>query len=101
MNQSTQATPRCELRERLLAHMSQTRKALIEAQELQLTEMRPLSALGHSSRRPFGADLIAAATAWKQARLSYERHIREHGCSPMLGMALQCEAHKSDQSNAV
>ncbi|HLM99849.1 MAG TPA: hypothetical protein VK335_11230 [Bryobacteraceae bacterium] len=81
MNQSTHRKFPCERRERLFKYMAQTVKALIEAQEEQgIPICRCSSKVGHSFGRGFGTDLIAAATAWKSARLAYEQHVREHGC---------------------
>lgn len=81
MNQSTHGKFPCERRERLFKYMARTVKTLIEAQEEQgIPICRCSSKLGHSLGRGVGADLIAAATAWKRARLSYEQHVKEHGC---------------------
>jgi len=82
MLQSNRRTLPCEHRERLYKYMSQTTKALVAAQEQQLTDMPPSAhKSNHFSGRGFGSDLIAAAMAWKRARLSYEQHVKEHGCS--------------------
>jgi len=82
MSETALKTSYCDHRERLVSYMSQTKKALMEAQETPMTDMHPLPSKRSSSfRRAFGTDLLAAATAWKRARLSYEKHIREHGCS--------------------
>jgi|SRR5579864_3726724 len=81
MDQSTHRKFPCERRERLFTYMAQTVKTLIEAQEGNgLPVCRCSSEVGHSLGRGGGGDLIAAATAWKRARLSYEQHVSEHGC---------------------
>ncbi len=82
MHQNNHKKFPCEQRERLYAYMSQKIEALVEAQEQQLTELRPSSfKAGQSSGRGFGMNLIAVAKEWKRARMSYEQHIREHGCA--------------------
>jgi hypothetical protein len=72
INERIHRTLPCEYRERLLKYTAQTVRDLVAAQEQPGTS----PTVGR-----FGADLIAAATAWKRARLSYEQHIREHGCA--------------------
>jgi len=86
MSQTGSSTFYCEHRERLIIYMSQAKKALLEAQERPITE-RPFSfsTRASSPHQAFGMDLVTAAAAWKRARLSYEKHVREHGCSPCSG----------------
>ena len=70
----------CELRERLYTYMAQTMKALVEAQERELTDMLPSCLAGQPRPHTSAVDLISAARAWKEARRTYEKHIHEHGC---------------------
>jgi len=96
MNQSTHRKFPCERRERLFKYMAQTVKALIEAQEEQgIPICRCSSKVGHSFGRGVGADLIAAATAWKRARIAYEQHVREHGCLTRSTAELQPEPEQA------
>ncbi len=76
INPRIQETIPCEYRERLFNYMSQTLKALVAAQEDDTTSPK----IDRFWRRRFGADLVAAATAWKRARVKYEQHVRDHGC---------------------
>lgn len=71
-----QRTIPCEYRERLYRYMSQTVKALIAAQESEVTSTKT----DRFWRPRYGAGLIAAANAWKQAQVNYEQHVRDHGC---------------------
>jgi hypothetical protein len=97
MNQSTHRNFPCEHRERLFKYMAQTVKALIEAQEEQgIPICRCSSKVGHSLGGGVGADLIAAATAWKRARLAYEQHVREHGCLERSTAQLQPEPWQAE-----
>jgi hypothetical protein len=72
INERIRRTIPCVYRERLLKYVAQTVRDLIAAQEQPGTS----PTVGR-----FGADLIAAANAWKRARLSYEQHVKEHGCA--------------------
>jgi len=98
MNQSTHGKFPCERRERLFKYMAQTVKALIEAQEEQgIPICRCSSKVGHSFGGKFGSDLVAAATAWKSARLAYEKHVREHGCLQRSTAQLQPEPEQAEE----
>jgi hypothetical protein len=98
MNQSTHRNFPCEHRERLFKYMAQTVNALIEAQEEQgIPICRCSSKVGHSLGGGVGADLIAAATAWKRARLAYEQHVREHGCLERSTAQLQPEPEEAER----
>jgi len=100
MKQSTHRNFPCEHRERLFKYMAQTVKALIEAQEEQgLPISRCSSKVGHSLGRGVGADLIAAATAWKRARLAYEQHVKEHLCLERSTAQLQPEPEQAEGSD--
>ncbi len=97
MNQSIHRKFRCEHRDRLFKYMAQTVKAMIEAQEEQgLPICRCSSKVGHSLGRGVGADLIAAATAWKRARVAYEQHVKEHGCLERSTAQLQPEPEQAE-----
>ena len=71
----------CELRERLYTYVTQTMKALVEAQERGLTDMLPSFLAGQPYSNSSAVGLISAARAWKEARRLYEKHVHEHGCS--------------------